>query len=32
MTAHKTGVLARLTARMMCAYANVPPEQELVLT
>ena len=31
MTAHKTGVLARLTARMICAYVNAPQEHELVL-
>lgn len=32
MTAHKTGVLARLTARMICAFANAPEEQQLVLS
>ena len=32
MTAHKTGVLARLTARMICAYVRAPQEQQLVLS
>ena len=31
MTAHKTGVLARLTARMMCAYVKAPLEHEFVI-
>jgi geranylgeranyl pyrophosphate synthase len=32
MTSHKTGVLARLIARMMCAYVKAPTEQRHFLS
>jgi geranylgeranyl pyrophosphate synthase len=32
MTAHKTGALARLTTRMMCAYVKAPQEQREILS
>lgn len=31
MTAHKTGVLARLSTRLVCVALNIPYEQEVVL-
>jgi geranylgeranyl pyrophosphate synthase len=31
MTAHKTGVMARLAARMVCAYINLSDEETKVI-